>query len=291
MANLLSGCIALGGDSVPVALITDGIVSTPQGSNDLPQMEKSISRVLASKNKNLGWAIFRGETPYNGIYYVEAKRPVEYPKVKLVADDRPFYIILIGPKSEVRYMLDRAEKNAKEWDNGWNSKWIAFNVHDDHSSLKFYPQDYTCFQEESAGEFKYHNKDSKKMVSLSFDYPPCLASRMEHLKSSNAILEINGETVKGWDATVGGSKNDGYVQIEIPRDELEVNLAGNNELVLSFGTIDNEEWTTKYNSSDDSSILTDTDEQERSYQLNSLIKPMTESSENTDVIVKFSFED
>ena len=290
MAHLISGCIALGGDTVPVALITDGIVSTPQGKNDLPQMEGDIKRILDDKSSNLGWVIFRGESTYDGTYYVEAKRPTVYPKGNLKAEERPFYIIVIGPKEDIRYIVSKAREKEEEWDKSWDCEWVAFNTHDNHKNLKFYPMYKVNFTGEP-GDYKWNKESQNEKIPLCFKYPQCLKTRVKELKPSNATLELNGNVIKGWKSSISGDKTDRYVQIEIPGDGVYENLKEENELILIFSTLPDQKWSEEYSSDDDSNIFTDTDQQEKTYELKSLIKPMADASSNNEVKVTFEFTD
>ncbi len=290
MSNLISGCIKLGGDTVPVALITDGIVSTPQGKNDLPQMERNIKRTLEEKSTNLGWVIFRGESKYNGTYYVEAQRPVAYPKGTLKADERPFYIVVIGPKAEIRYIVSQAQKNEEDWDKSWDCEWVAFNTHDDHTNLQFFAMDNAYFVEGTGG-YKWEKKDQNIKIPLCFYYPTCLHQRVKDLKPSNATLELNGNVIKGWKSSIGGGKTDRYVQIDIPGEGLYENLQAENILTLIFSTLPDQKWSEEYSSDDDSTIFTDSDQQEKTYELKSLLKPMGDASSNNEVKVTFKFSE
>lgn len=290
MGSLLKECVNLGGDSIPVALITDGIVSTSLGKNNLPQIEGDLKDILENKNQDLAWILFRGETPYDGAYYIEANRPKAYPKVNLKVEERPFYIVVVGPKPQIRYIVEQAEANEEKWDKNWDCEMMSFNTHDNHSGLQFYADDDTYFKEAEDGKtYIFHNKQQNDKIPLIFNCPSCLTERAKKLKPSNATLNLNGTNLKGWTAQLSGSGKDKYVQIDIPGDELILNGNNENVLTLSFNAMPEDEWTKEYSSSDDSAIMTDSEEQERTYQLASLIEPMTSASTNNDVTVTFKY--
>lgn len=285
MQALIDECITLGDDSVPVVLVTDGIVSTAQGKNDLPETERKIESLLKHKQTDLSWLILRGEGDYSGTYYIENDRPKSYPKVDLSTEARPFFIIVIGPKPQMRTINEEISKKQNSWKSEWNCEWLAFNTHDNHSTLKFYQPDNTYFDEN--GKFKTLN-DQNAMIPLWFNYPSCLANSVKGLSSKNATLEINGTVIKGWRSA---KTENGTIQIDFPGRQLAENLKGDNKLSLSFSTLPDDKWSSDYNSDDDSTIVTDQDQQKRTFKLSSLLTPMREASSNNEVIVSFSFTD
>lgn len=288
MASLVNEAVNFGGDSVPVIILTDGIVSTPQGKNDLAETEDKIERVLMSKGSDLGWMIFRGSGNYNGTYYIEADRPKSYPKINLKTESRPFFGLVIGPKAQIRYIEKDTEEKQVKWENEWNCEWVAFNTHDSHINLQFHRLDNTYFFiKDSQYFFKRINGEENEWIPLIFDYPTCLQERVKKLKPSNATLELNGKVIKQWKIE---KVDKNTAQIAIKALDFEVPLVNENNLSLSFSTSPENEWIENYSSQNDKGIATDSIEQEKTYELSSLINPMTIASSNTDVNVTFSFQ-
>lgn len=287
MPSLLKEAIQLGGDTVPVIILTDGIVSTSQGQNDIAESEGKIEEVLKSKKSDLGWMIFRGKSNYNGTYYVESERPVKYPKVKLQISQRPFFGIVIGPKDQIRYIEQKTIDNQETWEQNWGCEWIAFNTHDPHLGLKFYAPDNTFFDDKDGVYVLKGGIDSNAKINLMFEYPECLKSYIKKLKPSNATLTLNDNTIKEWKMV---QANKGNAEISISAEAVELNTDSDNELSLDFSTKPQNEWIETYSSTNDTMIATDSIEQQKTYQLSSLIAPMTSVSSNTDVKVTFKFK-
>ncbi|MDE6754203.1 MAG: hypothetical protein K2J82_06295 [Muribaculaceae bacterium] len=289
MAKIIENSIEYGGDSIPVAIITDGIVSTPQGKNDIPQMISDIKRALMNKNSNLGWMIFRGESNYDGIYYVESQKPSK--KVNLKISERPFYIILVGPKPQIRYIINKTKENEKKWDEEWECEWLAFNSHDDHSDLKFYVSTNTDFTELGDYYYKLNTSNSEKKISLIADIPSCLYDIVKSkkiLQEHGAVVTINGTTISNWSTYF----QDNQLTLEVPSNDLQINAGdGETTLTLSFSANPTNKWTHNYSSDDDSNILSDSDQQKRTYQLKSLLEPMSDATKNHEVKITFKYTD
>lgn len=270
-------------DSIPVAFITDGIISTPNGINDVPMMMDKIENILKEKNK-LGYSIYHMETPFDGIYYIESSRGTgNYKKINISSEKRPYYVILIGPKKYLRYFNDN--NPLKDYTS------ISFNVHDNEISLPMYPiADKLVFSGPSKQTGEYFMIDNgKDEYQLAFKFPACIKNSVEKLSASNANLKINGNEYKKWKLGLqGDGENVAILTIDNKNGDFDTECKDKNTLELSFDTSGNKEWES-YFSENDSNIATDINEQAKTFGLKYLIEAFRETQDNEEVKVSFKF--
>lgn len=270
------------GDSMPVAFITDGIFSTANGLLDAPQMVARIKSFLKDKSNHLGVALYRFTTPYDGVYYIEKTRTSGYKDVTLKAENRPFYVIVIGPKGQIRHI-----NNNQPFKGEFES--LFYNVHDDHENLVMYPLDKSVFSGPKDGNYFLVN-DGQDKYELAFKFPACLRGVIANLAKSNASLKLNGEALKGWNVALqGGGENVAVLTMKNKNGEFDTDLNEDNELVLEFKTNDEGIWE-EYFSEDDSKILTDVSEQSKTFGLKYLVEAVQDSESNDEVEVVFKFK-
>lgn len=274
-----------GADSIPVAFITDGIISTPNGKNDIPMLMDKIKNLLKGNGK-LGYSIYRLETPFNGVYYIENTRGTgNYQKVNINSEKRPYYVILIGPKKNIRYFNDN--NPLKDYTA------LSFNVHDDEISLPMYPiPDKSIFSGPSkqTGEY-FLLDDSKGEYQLAFKFPAYIKNCVEKLSASNAKLEINGHELRKWELGLqGDGENVAILTIDNKNGDFSGELRDANMLELSFETSNDSEWQAFF-SENDSKIATDINEQSKTFYLKSLIEAFREAQDNEEVKATFRFRD
>lgn len=270
-------------DSVPVAFITDGIVSSKGGSDDFSQMRMEIKRLL--EKADLGYVVYRINSPYKGSYWIEQSRLKNYHSMNISVVNRPLFVILMGPKKEIRYLqLNNPIKEKFEA--------MAFNTHDNHENLSMYYSDETVFKEE---EGKYTKVGSVEKYEFGFQFPKCLRERIEKLSPENAKLTLNGTELKKWTVKLQpGSDNIALLYIpnkgpneSEPFDE-EAMKEDESELELEFETADFDLWN-GYHSDDDSHIATDINEQAKTFGLKHLIEAFLDAQDNEEVKVTFKF--
>lgn len=273
---------------MPVAFITDGIVSSKGGIDDIPQMMEEIKNLL-EKNDSVASVIYRIESPYKGQYWIEKSRlNPPYHSKSISVEARPFYVILMGPKENIRYfnMNCPIEESYES---------LSFNIHDNHENLEMYSSDLTVFSDE--GDNGYVKKDTRESYELGFAFPSCLRYRIKKLGPDNASLVLNGDTLKRWDVTVkSGTDNNAILTIpnkgphdSQPFDEA-AGLADSCLLELRFDTPYISQWYV-YHSDDDSKIATNNDEQSKTFGLKHLIEAFDKAQKNKDVKVTFKFTD
>lgn len=270
-------------DSVPVAFITDGIVSSKGGSDDFSQMRMEIKRLL--EKADLGYVVYRINSPYKGSYWIEQSRLKNYHSKNISVVNRPLFVILMGPKKEIRYL--RLYNPIKE-----KFEVMAFNTHDNHENLSMYYSDETVFKLE---EGKYTKVGSVEKYEFGFQFPKCLRERIEKLSPENAKLTLNGTELKKWTVKLQpGSDNIALLYIpnkgpneSEPFDE-EAMKEDESELELEFETADFNSWNA-YHSDNDSTIATDINEQAKTFGLKYLIEAFREAQDNEEVKVSFKF--
>lgn len=270
----------------PVAFITDGIISSEDGMGGVPAMIGAIKRLL-EKNDSVATIIYRVESPYNGEYWVEKSRlNSKYYSESISIEARPFYVILMGPKENIRYF----NKNCPI---KMNNESMSFNSHDNHENLEMYSSDDNVFSKGNGNE--YVKKDTRESYELGFAFPPCLKDRVEKVGPNNASLVLNGDTLKRWNVKLqSGSDNIALLTISNkgandsqPFDEI-ADALGSCILELKFDTPDITEWY-RYHSDDDSKIAANIDEQSKTFGLKDLIEPFYEAQKNKYVKVTFKF--
>lgn len=270
-------------DSVPVAFITDGIVSSKGGSDDFSQMRMEIKRLL--EKADLGYVVYRINSPYKGSYWIEQSRLKNYHSQNISVVNRPLFVILMGPKKEIRYL--RLYNPIKE-----KFEAMAFNTHDNHENLTMYYSDNNVFKEEDG---KYTKVGSVEKYEFGFQFPKCLRDRIEKLSPENAKLTLNGTELKKWTVKLQpGSDNIALLYIpnkgpneSEPFDE-EAMKEDESELELEFETADFNSWNA-YHSDNDSTIATDINEQAKTFGLKYLIEAFREAQDNEEVKVSFKF--
>lgn len=270
-------------DSVPVAFITDGIVSSKGGSDDFSQMRMEIKRLL--EKADLGYVVYRINSPYKGSYWIEQSRLKNYHSKNISVVNRPLFVILMGPKKEIRYL--RLYNPIKE-----KFEAMAFNTHDNHENLTMYYSDNNVFKEEDG---KYTKVGSVEKYEFGFQFPKCLRERIEKLSPENAKLTLNGTELKKWSVQLQPGADD-IALLSIPNkgpnesepfDE-EATTKDESKLELDFETADFDLWNA-YHSEDDSKIATDISEQSKTFGLKHLIKAFREAQDNEEVKVTFKF--
>lgn len=270
-------------DSVPVAFITDGIVSSKGGSDDFSQMRMEIKRLL--EKADLGYVVYRINSPYKGSYWIEQSRLKNYHSKNISVVNRPLFVILMGPKKEIRYL--RLYNPIKE-----KFEAMAFNTHDNHENLSMYYSDNNVFKEEDG---KYTKVGSVEKYEFGFQFPKCLRDRIEKLSPENAKLTLNGTELKKWTVNLQpGSDNIALLYIpnkgpneSEPFDE-EAMKEDESELELEFETADFNSWNA-YHSDNDSTIANDINEQAKTFGLKYLIEAFRDAQDNEEVKVSFKF--
>lgn len=270
-------------DTVPMAFITDGIMSPEEGPSGIPQMIEEIKRLL--KKADLGYVVYRINSPYKGSYWIEQSRLKNYHSQNISVVNRPLFVILMGPKKEIRYLqLNNPIKEKFEA--------MAFNTHDNHENLTMYYSDETVFKLE---EGKYTKVGSVEKYEFGFQFPKCLRERIEKLSPENAKLTLNGTELKKWTVKLQpGSDNIALLYIpnkgpneSEPFDE-EAMKEDESELELEFETADFNSWNA-YHSDNDSTIANDINEQAKTFGLKYLIEAFREAQDNEEVKVSFKF--
>lgn len=271
-------------DTVPVAFITDGIVSSKGGSDDFSQMRMEIKRLL--EKADLGYVVYRINSPYKGSYWIEQSRLKNYHSENITVVNRPLFVILMGPKKKIRYL--RLNNPIKE-----KFEAMAFNTHDNHENLKMYYSDNNVFFKDEEG--KYTKVGSVEQYEFGFQFPKCLRERIEKLSPENAKLTLNGTELKKWSVQLQPGADD-IALLSIPNkgpnesepfDE-EATTKDESKLELDFETADFDLWNA-YHSEDDSKIATDISEQSKTFGLKHLIKAFREAQDNEEVKVTFKF--
>ncbi len=270
-------------DTVPVAFITDGIVSSKGGSDDFSQMRMEIKRLL--EKADLGYVVYRINSPYKGSYWIEQSRLKNYHSENISVVNRPLFVILMGPKKEIRYL--RLFNPIKE-----KFEAMAFNTHDNHENLTMYYSDNNVFKGEDG---KYTKVGSVEKYEFGFQFPKCLRDRIEKLSPENAKLTLNGTKLKKWTVKLQpGSDNIALLYIpnkgpneSEPFDE-EAMKEDESELELEFETADFNSWNA-YHSDNDSTIATDINEQAKTFGLKYLIEAFRDAQDNEEVKVSFKF--
>lgn len=271
-------------DSVPVAFITDGIVSSKGGSDDFSQMRMEIKRLL--EKADLGYVVYRINSPYKGSYWIEQSRLKNYHSENITVVNRPLFVILMGPKKEIRYL--RLNNPIKE-----KFEAMAFNTHDNHENLKMYYSDNNVFFKDEEG--KYTKVGSVEQYEFGFQFPKCLRERIEKLSPENAKLTLNGTELKKWSVQLQPGSDDIallYIPNKGPNESApfdeEVTPGDDSKLELEFETADFGTWN-KYHSEDDSNIATDISEQAKTFGLKHLIEAFRDAQDNEEVKVTFKF--
>lgn len=271
-------------DSVPVAFITDGIVSSKGGSDDFSQMRMEIKRLL--EKADLGYVVYRINSPYKGSYWIEQSRLKNYHSQNISVVNRPLFVILMGRKEAVRYFQNNNPIKEK-------FEAMAFNTHDNHENLTMYYSDNNVFKEEEG--HKYTKVGSVEKYEFGFQFPKCLRDRIEKLSPENAKLTLNGTELKKWTVKLQpGSDNIALLYIpnkgpneSAPFDEA-ADTEAESELELEFKTADFNSWNA-YHSDNDSTIATDINEQAKTFGLKYLIEAFREAQDNEEVKVSFKF--
>lgn len=270
-------------DTVPVAFITDGIVSSKGGSDDFSQMRMEIKRLL--EKSNLGYVIYRINSPYKGSYWIEQSRLKNYHSENISVVDRPLYVILMGPKEKVRYFnINCPLKEQYEA--------MAFNTHESHKNLTMFYSDENVFSKEDG---KYTKVGSVDKYEFGFKFPKCLKARIEKLSPENAKLTLNGTELKKWSVQLQPGADDIallYIPNKGPNEsepfDEEAMKEDESELELEFETADFNSWNA-YHSDNDSTIATDINEQAKTFGLKHLIEAFREAQDNEEVKVTFKF--
>lgn len=271
-------------DTVPVAFITDGIMSSKGGSDDFSQMKADIKSLL--EKDNLGYVIYRINSPYKGSYWIEQSRLKNYRPENISVMNRPLFVILMGRKEAVRYFQDNNPLTE-------NFEAMAFNTHDNHENLKMYYSDNNVFFKDEEG--KYTKVGSVEQYEFGFQFPKCLRERIEKLSPENAKLTLNGTELKKWSVQLKPDSDDiALLYIcntgeneSAPFDE-EATTKDEGKLELDFETADFDLWNA-YHSDDDSNIANDINEQAKTFGLKHLIKAFREAQDNEEVKVTFKF--
>lgn len=281
MKQIMASLMNCGNDTVN-ALVTDGIVSSANGVNDVPQMMSEIESMLKSK-KNFGYAIFRFEAPYNGTYYIESTRTSGYQTVDLDYVARPYFVIMVGDADRVRYLCDNPP-----FKGGYEK--LSFNTHGDYTDLRFFPtNDKTVFcGPDSASRHFYLLDDEPGQCDISFRFPASMKARIQTLGPKNANLTLNGQTIKEWKINV--DDNQANISITDADDVLELANSSDNALVLKFQWKDTKKWIDDFSSDDDSFIGKSISEQKKTYGLKYLIETFEAADPHPDVVVTLSFE-
>lgn len=292
MDSLISGCIDSVSKSNAVAFFTDGIISTAQGKNNLPQIEKIIENKLRAASDTLGWMIIKGESRYEGTYWIESKRPQKYDSTYLTADNRPFYILIFAHKKYIRYIRNEISK----WkDMPELNDFIAFNTHDDHTRINFYAPDNNNFKPvpDNPSCINLHSTDfTDNRVVLSFKVPECLVNRVSELSPGNSELKIGNYRLNKW--KIEKTKNPQEFKLYIDSEEFERMYPNEPSLLeLSFSTSPSkniDDWKNKYSTDADDSIKYNVDIQKRTYSLNSSLQPMLKASKNDEVKISITID-
>lgn len=270
-------------DTVPVAFITDGIMSPEEGPDGIPPMIAKIKKLL--EKANLGSVIYRINSPYKGSYWIEQSRLKKYHSKDISVVNRPLFVILMGRKEAVRYFQNNNPLTEK-------FEAMAFNTHDNHENLTMYYSDGNVFKEEDG---KYTKVGSVEKYEFGFQFPKCLRERIEKLSPENAKLTLNGTELKKWTVKLQpGSDNIALLYIpnkgpneSEPFDEA-ADTEAESELELEFETANFDVWN-QYHSDDDSNIATDINEQAKTFGLKYLIEAFREAQDNEEVKVSFKF--
>ena len=267
------------GDSIPVAFVTDGIVSTSHGLNDIPQMEANIEKTLKSRNKDLAYGVYQLLAPFDGQYWIEATRGTgkPYRSVNLKTSNRPYYVVVVGPKDKIRWIMNNV--------NLEKAKKIFFNVFDAHENMKIYPTDKDTFTGPKDGYYFLVNT-KKDEAELAFKFPNSLASVMK----SKPQVTINNEKLDG--IIKGGISVDGetaYFEVDVNNLDMEASDY-RNMLVLTYNTTDDLDYWTECSTTDDSKIADNEKEQMKTYGLEYLIKAMVAAQQNTTAKATFKFK-
>lgn len=270
-------------DSVPVAFITDGIVSSKGGSDDFSQMRMEIKRLL--KKADLGYVVYRINSPYKGSYWIEQSRLKKYHSENISVVNRPLFVILMGRKEAVRYFQNNNPLSEK-------FEAMAFNTHDSHENLTMYYSDNNVFKEEDG---KYTKVGSVEKYEFGFQFPKCLRERIEKLSPENAKLTLNGTELKKWTVKLQSESDNTallYIPNKGPNESAPFDEAADtedeSELELEFKTADFNSWNA-YHSDNDSTIATDINEQAKTFGLKYLIEAFREAQDNEEVKVTFKF--
>lgn len=244
--------------------ITDGII----GVQDASRLQESLGAIKNQirdsllKTPEMAIAVYRLHSAFTGYYYTHLNTPI-----KLTASRRPFFVIAIGKKSQVRWLAQTIDENG-DLKTYHDAAHLTFGIHEHEKNLAFSNKNQF---EQKDGKLKLKNKGGSSF-NLDADLPDCLFDDLgaEYIKN-NLQLVWNGKTNKA----ISFELIDHSLRIksEQLRDITDVDFS----IKIKLEKLIPSQWST-WNSNEDSSIATNTAEQDRTFALESLLKGILEGT-------------
>ncbi|MBP5547869.1 MAG: hypothetical protein J6X58_03120 [Bacteroidales bacterium] len=269
-------------------IITDGIIS-PKNSEQqylkesLGQVKNAIRDSL-KQTPDIAVCVYRFTSGYsnnkaNSFYYTYQNQKVKLKNVPM----RPFYVIAVGKRANIQWMLDQMAENESLATYAKNDQRIIFGLHNHDPKISFSNKSQFTFGKGML-QLKKKSGDFKLMANM----PDCLIKDLGEDFIKDAISKgvmLNGKEDKNIKGEVNGNS------LCIKCAEIRKLKNAKNSITVKIKKTIPDIWI-GFNSDDDSNIAKDPMQQTKSFALYTMLQGIYEATDAgkmlIDTEIKFS---
>lgn len=272
-------------------IVTDGIIGV--NSKQAQYLKESLGQIKndirdsAKVEEGMSISVFRLQSGYRNktnrsFYYTHKNTPVKLDS----ANQRPFFVIAIGKRPNIQWLLDKinSDESLATYKNASN---ITFGLHEHETELEL--SDRQAF-EQKGGVMKL--KKTKGTFSLKANLPECLAKdpKIEYLQN-NLEVKLNDERlpllrsakIDEDDPQKGFFVNE--TTLFVIYDQVRNISTSDNVITIRLKKTIPSEWTSLWSSEDDSNIARDPMEQQRTFALSYLLNGLYEATDGGQMLI------
>lgn len=272
-------------------IVTDGIIGV--NSKQAQFLKESLGQIKndirdsAKIDSGMAISVFRLQSGYsnkakNSYYYTHRNTPVKLDS----ANQRPFFVIAIGKRPNIQWLLDKidSDESLATYKNASN---ITFGLHEHKKVLEL--SDRQAF-EQKGGVMKL--KKTRGTFCLKANIPVCLAKDpgLEYLKQ-NFEITLNDERlhllssakIDENDPKKGFFVDDNTLYVIY--DQVRNISSSDNIITIRLKKSLPSEWTSLWSSEDDSNISRDLMEQQRTFALSYLLTGLYEATDGNQMLI------
>ena len=265
-------------------IVTDGIIGV--NSKQAQFLQQSLGQIKndirdsALVESGMAISVFRLQSGYSNkskrsFYYTHKNVPVKLDSVK----QRPFFVIAIGKRSHVQWMIDKINSEGS-LSSYKQANSITFGLHEHNKVLHF--SDKKSFNQDG-GTYILTKKNGA--FDLLADLPECLVKDLGASYLQQHLEVLLNDNKKNISSSIKGNT------LSLKCNEIRDISAKNNVITVRLKKIIPDEWF-KWSSDDDSNIAKDMMEQQRTFALTCLLKGLYEATDDgrmlIDTTIKFT---
>lgn len=278
-------------------IVTDGIIglNSKQAQFLKPSLGqiKNDIRDSAKVESDIAISVYRLQSGYSNksrrsFYYTHRNTPVKLDS----ANQRPFFVIAIGKRPNVQWLLDKvkSDESLSTYKQATN---LTFGLHQHETKLSF--SDRLAF-EQKGNALKL--KKTKGTFSLKANIPACLVKDpgIDYLKQNLDVQLNNKERLSSLPSAKIDKENPQkgfYVDehtLYIIYDQVRNISPVDNVITVQLKKTIPTEWTSSWSSEDDSNIAHDFMEQQRTFALKYLLQGLYEATDGGQMLIDTKFQ-